>query len=245
MRYATSPAWVYVMLIVMGVGFSAGSFAFDLFVPPPAGPLVGVIWFLMGAGFVVFSSQALRNRKRDERIRRDGIRATATLLSANTTGWTINNVPQWALRLRIEGAGAAYETKLKLLTFNPPGNGTTFSVRVDPLDHQHVVLADDDDGASPAPVVTVPLAGMGSAPQIQAAVAAALRQAGLGGDGTTTVVNPDGSRTITSTSVSTSGEQPEAADTVRLLAELDRLRTSGVLGDAEFESLKQKLLGET
>jgi hypothetical protein len=57
-------------------------------------------------------------------------------------------------------------------------------------------------------------------------------------------VNADGSRTITSTSVQIGGAPGDTAETVRLLGELEKMRASGSLGDAEFDSLKRKLLGE-
>lgn len=251
MRYARSPSWVYVMLIVMGIGFSVGAFGFILFVPQPTGAIVGAIWLVMGTGMEFFSLRALRGRRDDERIRREGSKATATLLSANTNGWVINGVPQWVFRLRVDGLGAPYETTLKMLTYTPPANGATFGVRVDPLRRDHVVLADDDADAT----VTAPAASAGSsaidlrgaeaAPQVRAAVLAALQQAGLAA-GETAVVNPDGSRTITSTSVSVGGDAGTAdtADTVRLLAELDRMRANGSLSEAEFDAVKRKLLGE-
>lgn len=252
MRYAVTPGWVLVMLIVMGVGFIGGGAAFMLYVAQPTGTIVGGIWLAMGAGFVFFSVRALRGRRDDERIRRDGTAATATLLSASTTGMLINNVPQWKLRLRVDGAGAGYETTMKLCTYSPPGNGATFAVRIDPMRREHVVLA--DDGAAAPTVNTAGLTGgvldditrIGS-PELAAAVASALQRAGAGG--TTSVVNPDGSRTITTTTFSTGSggsdeRAPDAAETVRLLADLDRMHASGTLGDAEFDALKRKLLGE-
>jgi hypothetical protein len=141
MRSATVPTWTFVVLIVIGLGFTSGAVAFFLFAPPPAGALVGGVWLLMGTAMEFFSWRALRGRRDEERIRRNGTPATATLLEAKTTGWRINGVPQWALRLRIEGAGATYEAKLKLLTYTPPPNGTVFTVRIDPLQRDHVVLA--------------------------------------------------------------------------------------------------------
>jgi hypothetical protein len=250
MRYAMTPAWVYVMLIVMGVGFMAGAVGFVLWVPAPTGASVGIVWLLMGGGFVFFSLRALRGRRDDERIRREGTAATATLLSAKTTGLIVNGVPQWALRLRIDGAGSPYETTLKLQTYNPPATGATLGVRIDPLRRQHVVLAADGDGAVPAaPGAAAFRLGGDTAPQVEAAIAAALRQAGLGDSGTTSTLNPDGSRTITSTTFSIDGSRPnaapDAAETVRLLADLDRMHANGTLGDAEFDALKRKLLGET
>ena len=98
---------------------------------------------------VFFSARALRGRADDERIRRVGTAATATVISAKTTGMLINNVPQWKLRLRIDGLGASYEADIKVLTYTPPDNGASFGVRVDPLKREHVVLS-DDDGASAA-----------------------------------------------------------------------------------------------
>jgi len=262
MRYTTTPRWVYVMLIVMGIGFALGAIPFWLFVPV-SGRFVALIWLLMGFGFVFFSLRALAGRSDDDRIRREGLRATATVLSANTTGWMINNVPQWKLMLRIDGAGASYQTPLKLTTYNPPSNGDSFSVRVDPQKKQHVVFASDADDASAAAAAPAGVSGTTTiAPgvtvldargtDVGATVLDALRRAGMldgnaaAGGHPSVTVNPDGSRTITSTSVTTSGAPPsEAAETVRLLAELDRMHASGTVGDAEFDTLKRKLLGES
>jgi hypothetical protein len=243
MRYSTTPAWVYIMLIVMGVGFGAGSFGFMLFVPQPTGMLVGAIWLLMSFGFVFFSLRALAGRKSDEHIRATGTRAVATVVSAKTTGWLINNVPQWALQLRIDGAGPSYETKLKLCTYSPPPNGSSFTVRIDPARRDHVVMAGDADDM-PAGAAVVPTSGTAAGADLGALIADALKGANLGGPGTTTTVNADGSRTITSTSVQVGGASADAAETVRLLSELEKMHASGALGDAEFTSLKQKLLGE-
>jgi hypothetical protein len=238
MRYQTIPRWTYVMLFVMGLAFVIGAFGFILFVPAPTGAIVGGIWLVVFGGMMFFSARALRGRADDDRIRRQGTAATATVLAATTTGLTINNVPQWKLRLRVDGAGASYETSLKLLTYTPPDDGASLGVRVDPLKRDHVVLGDDGMPAAR------PAAQSPAAPQVHAAVLDALRQAGLAA-GETAVVNADGSRTITSSSVTFDGDAgaPDTADTVRLLADLDRMRASGSLTEAEFEAIKAKLLG--
>ncbi len=204
----------------------------------------------MGVGMVFFSVRALRGRRDDERIRREGSKATATLLSAKTNGWVINGVPQWVLRLRVDGLGAPYETTFKLLTYSPPANGATFGVRVDPLRRDHVVLSDDvADGAvtttsaADPGTATIDLRSTEAGAQVRAAVLAALQQAGLAA-GESAVVNADGSRTITTTSMTVGGAAPETPDTVRLLADLDRMRANGSLSEAEFDSVKRKLLGE-
>jgi hypothetical protein len=243
MRTQSIPRWTYIMLVAMGLAFMAGGVGFILFVPPPAGPIVGGIWLVIFGGMVFFAARALRGRADDDRIRRVGTPATGTVISAKTTGMLINNVPQWKLRLRIDGVGASYEADIKLLTYTPPDNGASFAVRIDPLKREHVVLS-DDDATSAARVAPGTSPAASSAPQVQAAVLDALRQAGLAA-GETAVVNADGSRTITTSTVSFGGDgaaAPDAADVVRLLAELDHMRASGSLTDAEFEAMKAKLL---
>ncbi len=248
MRYQTIPRWTYVMLLVMGICFVVGAFGFMLFVPAPAGAIVGGIWLVVFGGMAFFALRALRGRADDDRIRLAGTAASATVLSATMTGLTINNMPQWKLHLRIDGAGASYETSLKLLTFTPPDNGASLGVRVDPVKRDHVVLS-GDDGASAA-LRAANAAGLGltggaaAAPQVRAAVLDALRQAGLA-QGETAVINADGSRTITTSSVTVGGNDDAGgpADTVRLLADLDKLRTDGSLSEAEFAAVKAKLLG--
>lgn len=251
MRYAMIPRWTYYMLVVMGVGFIAGAVPFFLFVPV-SGKAVGVVWALMGAGMAYFSLRALARRRDDERIARTGTAATATVLSATMTGMFINNVPQWALRLRIDGYGASYETKLKLQTYDPPQNGATFSVRIDPAHREHVVLAGDDaSSAATASTAGGDVTGVTAADLpagLQPSILEALRKAGLGDGQATTTVNPDGSRTITMTSVGAGGSDGvprDAAETVKLLADLDRMHAAGALSDAEFDALKRKLLGES
>ena len=60
MRSATVPSWTFVMLIVMGFGFTAGAVAFFLFAPAPTGAIVGGVWLLMGTAMEFFSWRALR-----------------------------------------------------------------------------------------------------------------------------------------------------------------------------------------
>jgi hypothetical protein len=267
MRYATTPRWVFVMLIAMGMAFTAGAFGFILFVPPPTGLIVGGIWLVIGTVMEAVSVRGIQHAGGDDRVRRTGSPGTATVLSAKTTGWVVNGVPQWVMRLRIDGYGAPYETQLKLQTYSPPSNGATFSVRIDPLRKEHIVIADDagDSAAAASPSATVAAgtggvvmsgAGVGAlSPQLKDSVIAALRQAGIDpgslDGGTATTVNADGSRTITTTTIGMDGDAlreadvpRDAAETVRLLADLDRMRASGALGESEFETVKRRLLGE-
>jgi hypothetical protein len=256
MRYATTPAWVNIMLIVMGLAFAVAGLILLVSGPQPVGAIVGGIWLALGAGVVLFALRALQGRKNDDRIRREGNAATATVLDAQTTGLIVNNVPQWKLQLRIDGAGASYETTLKIMTYSPPMTGAALGVRIDPQRREHVVLAGDQTaaGGDPAALIRSALAGRsgGQDAQVQAAIESTLRQTGLA-DGESAVANPDGSRTITMTSTTLEADDDVAkegvaahdpAETIRLLDDLERMRASGALGQSEFDALKQRLLGK-
>ncbi|MDQ6943518.1 MAG: hypothetical protein M3169_13530, partial [Candidatus Eremiobacteraeota bacterium] len=138
MHYQIIPRWVFVMLIVAGLAVGTGGLTFLVLVPPAAGVIVGVIWLAIGSAMTFFSLRGLREAGDDDRLRRDGITAAATVLSTAQTHVTIDNVPRWAIRVRIDGLAVPYETTLKLLTQTPPADGARFEVRVDPLEHDHV-----------------------------------------------------------------------------------------------------------
>jgi hypothetical protein len=142
------------------------------------------------------------------------------------------------------------------LTHTPPANGVTFGVRVDLLDHDHVVVAaraDDhavviaagegNDGDEETDAPSAPGYAVAPAAGPETAAAADAVQAGLAA-GETAVLNADGSRTITTSQAA--GEHAVAAvapsDTVRLLAALERLRASGSYSQAEYDLVKAKLL---
>ncbi|MBV8299674.1 MAG: SHOCT domain-containing protein [Candidatus Eremiobacteraeota bacterium] len=139
---------------------------------------------------------------------------------------------------------------MKLLTFNPPSNGDTLSVRIDPARKDHVVFT--SDAATPASasgLASTPSDGAGvSAADVRSSVPEPLRKVGLGDASMTVIVHPDGSRTTSSTSVGVGGSGSAAlgaADTVKLLAEIEKLRESGALAPDEFDLMKRKLLGES
>ena len=238
------------MLVVMGVGFMGGSRRLRAVRAAADRRIVGGIWLVMGVELgVLLAARAARPARRRAAFGGEGTAATATLLGRHADGLHVNSVPQWALQMRIDGAGASYETPLKVLTYTPPGQRRDLGVRVDPVKRDHVVLSGDDDASASLRAANTAGLGRGggaaAAPQVQAAVLEALRQAGLA-QGETAVVNPDGSRTITTSSV-TIGSDADAgggpADTVRLLADLDKLRADGSLSEAEFAAVKAKLLG--
>jgi hypothetical protein len=147
MRYSTMPQWVYVLPIVLGAGMVLAAAIYTVVRPGP----VGVIWLVMDTVFVIVCVRALGTRKDDERVLRDGVRARAIVLGAKTTGAYVNRVPQWVLRVRIDGSGDPYETTLRVLTFAPPVNGDAIDVCVDPQRKTHVVIAAAAATANAAP----------------------------------------------------------------------------------------------
>src|ERR1700676_638121 len=137
MRYSTMPQWVYVLPIVLGGAMVLAAAIYTVVNPGP----VGIIWLAMDAVFVIVCVRALGTRKDDERVLSDGVRGRATVLGAKTTGAYVNRVPQWVLRVRIDGSGDPYETTLRVLTFAPPVNGDSIDVCIDPQRKTHVVIA--------------------------------------------------------------------------------------------------------
>src|SRR3981081_1739469 len=116
MRYSDTPAWVYVMPVGIGISSAIGAAALIVLGPQPIATQIGALWLGMDVGFVILSVRALRRRKDEEKIRQDGVRASATLVGATTTGSHLNGIPQWTFRVRVEGNGPSYETTLKVLT---------------------------------------------------------------------------------------------------------------------------------
>ena len=137
MRYSTMPQWVYVLPIVLGGAMVLAAAIYTVVSPGP----IGIIWLAMDTVFVIVCVRALGTRKDDERVLRDGVRARATVLGGKTTGAYVNRVPQWVLRVRIDGSGDPYETTLRVLTFAPPVNGDSIDVCIDPQRKTHVVIA--------------------------------------------------------------------------------------------------------
>ena len=211
MRYSTMPQWVYVLPVVIGIGMMFGAVVFMLAGPGTFRMPVGLFWLATDAVFVIVCVRALGTRKDDLRVLRDGVRARATVLGAKTTGAYVNHVPQWVLRLRVEGSGDPYEATLRVLTFAPPVNGDSIDVCVDPQRKTHVVIAGADPGAP----------GAAAALDVETQVA---------------TVHPAAS--------AEPAEPADVAATVQTLAELERMHGSGALADAEFDTLKRKLLGD-
>jgi hypothetical protein len=118
--------------------------------PPPAMPNVaasgmtmsGGILLLMGLIFGGVGIPIYRSGARAKRLAMSGERATAQVVSAGTTGLSINNVPQYAFTLLVQRPGAAppYQATVKVLGAGHIRPGASVAVLVDPQDPTSVIF---------------------------------------------------------------------------------------------------------
>jgi hypothetical protein len=102
----------------------------------------GGILLAMGIIFGGVGIPIYRSGARAKRLAMNGERAQAQVLTARTTGLSINNVPQYAFTLLVQRAGAAppYQATVKALGAGHIAPGTTVSVLVDPQDPTSVIF---------------------------------------------------------------------------------------------------------
>ena len=97
---------------------------------------VGWLVFLpsiFAVGFGPSAMRALRNR----RIRRTGVRMTATVISSTKTGLMVNYVPQYEVTVRLPTGDT---TKVILLAYAGMSPGMELQVIVDPANHGKAVV---------------------------------------------------------------------------------------------------------
>jgi hypothetical protein len=109
----------------------------------------GILWIflqllIMGAIFFFMN----RQKRRAAYFRENGIPGTATILSADTTGTTINDMPQIELQLEIEVPGRNRYTISDRRCWNPLSlamlqKGAKLPVLVDPLRPKKIMFPDD------------------------------------------------------------------------------------------------------
>jgi len=112
----------------------------------------GVVWILlqlliMGALFAFMN----RQKRRAAYFLENGIPGTATILSAGTTGTTINDMPQIELKLEIEAPGRNRYTITDRRCWNPLSlaglqKGAKLAVLVDPRRPEKIMFPDDERG---------------------------------------------------------------------------------------------------
>jgi len=112
----------------------------------------GAVWILlqlliMGA-ILLFMK---RQKQRAAYFLKNGIPGTATILSAGTTGTTINDMPQIELQLEIEAPGRNRYTIVDKRCWNPLSlarlqKGATLAVLVDPERPKKIMFVDDSGG---------------------------------------------------------------------------------------------------
>lgn len=137
--------------------FLVGGIVFTVLAP---GLLIGEIW--IGVALIlglVFGALA-RGQVAKDRIQRDGVRGTASILGAEQTGVYVNEQPQMRLKLRVEAPGISpFETEKRMvvpfIALGQLGSGRPQTVYVDREDHDKLVIdwsaAPVANGATPAP----------------------------------------------------------------------------------------------
>lgn len=165
----------------------------------------------------------------EERMRREGLPATARITSYQTTGWRVNEAPMVKLQMEITPQGRPPFTKkvfkrvheMEVPSFQP---GRTFNALVDPQRPDNVLIL-WDEAAPPAVSVNARTVTMDELPpqfaeMVQNLVGsaggeAASRARGLG----------------------------ESADELDALRALRTMRDEGLIDEAEYEAKKAEIMG--
>lgn len=105
---------------------------------------LGVIWVLVAAGLLWYARRQQRKAARDDWIFRQGLRGTATVLSAGSHA-TVNEMPLMSLRLDLEVPGqGSREVKrrevMPVFTARRMEPGLTLPVYVNPGDPSEFIL---------------------------------------------------------------------------------------------------------
>jgi hypothetical protein len=112
--------------------------------------MFGILWIvlqllIMGAIFAFMN----RQKRRAVYFRENGIPGSATILAADTTGTTVNDMPQIELQLEIEAPGRDRYTITDRRCWNPLSlaglqKGAKLPVLVDPRSPKKIIFLDDE-----------------------------------------------------------------------------------------------------
>ena len=245
--------------------FLIGGIAFWITTP---GIFIGQIWVGVAVLLIVIFALVGRAGARRDRLIREGIHGTATVLGMEQTGVYINEQPQVHLRLRVEAPGITpYDVERKevvpMLALGSLSQGQ-LSVAIDPEDHDRVVV---DWGAVAAPMTLATPDGRTISvdkPAARAEVSAALRKHQVGTSGEVSIrdnpvvrqevwsilehhgydVSADGrSGAAASTPSPAASPEPER-DPVQALEDLKEMRDKKLITEAEFQVKKRELLAD-
>jgi hypothetical protein len=98
---------------------------------------LGLVVVLPGIFLVAFGPGAMR-ALHDRRVRRTGVRMTATVISSSKTGLMVNYVPQYEVTVRLPTGDT---TKVMLLAYAGVSEGMELEVIVDPANRSKAVVA--------------------------------------------------------------------------------------------------------
>ena len=248
-------------LIVLFLG---GGIAFWIVMPDI---YIGQIWVAVSVLLILIFAVIGRAGARRDRLLREGIQGTATVLGMEQTGVYINEQPQVKLRLRVEAPGITpYEVErneiVPMLALGSLSQGQ-LNVAIDPNDHQRVAV---DWGTVAAPmtlstpdgrVITV------DKPAARAEVTAALRKHQVGTSGEVSIRdNPvvrqevwsilerhgydvgAGGGTTPAPAPAGGGAAAPDKDPVEALEDLKEMRDKNLITEAEYQVKKRELLAD-
>jgi hypothetical protein len=143
-RYYGWPVWALVTIAVLVVAIG-GEIVYYVQFPHADRTVIDTVWILIFTTKALFWISVVRARRIEVRIRREGITATARVLAVKKSSEALTNLPLWAVRVQIDGAGDSYETELEYRIKGTPQVGDTLAVRVDPRHRERVVPWNEDD----------------------------------------------------------------------------------------------------
>jgi len=124
---------------------------------------LGVLFGLMGLGFMASDAWSARGIARRDRLRASGLKGTATVVGEKDSNWTVNNNPMVNLTLEVNLPGQApfrttKRTVISRLSVGALMPGAVLPVLADPANPKNVTI-DWDLAASTGPDLDAGLAG--------------------------------------------------------------------------------------
>jgi hypothetical protein len=118
---------------------------FPAFQQPPAGFLIaGVVFVLVGASLFAVGFMFSQSSSNAQRLQAVGIPGTATVISAQDTGMTINDNPRVNLTLQVAAGGNTYQASTSVtvprLQVGRLAPGSVLAIKVDPAKPSDMVI---------------------------------------------------------------------------------------------------------
>ena len=209
--------------VMLVMGLSSGDLFSNMALTITGGTfaMIGVIWVLVALGVGGWYSNVAAKQQAEQQLFQTGERATAVIEGVEGTGTMINNQPQVYLTLRVQprnGAEFIHQRRLVLPFGAVVQPGYLVDVAYDPANPDEVAIESDSRYAATPPAIYIKT----RPPEQQQAAAAPVAASSLA-------------------SAPAGDDSPPTL--IEQIERLAKLRDSGALTDAEFETQKKELLG--